>query len=160
MNSVQLVSQIEALFGVVLSVPSIFAHPTIQSQCELLTNSSLDTYIQPAPVSLVDPRAAQISRNLTKYHASMQQESLYFMELLHPKGPEYLVHFAAEIAGDVNKHDLESSVAEIARRHEQALKSYFVMENDILYACVSNAPLEIQYHDWTSAPDVLSKIEQ
>lgn len=136
-----------------MSVPSIFAHPTIEAQCELLLNNGI------AMDNTQPEHKTTSSASQQRFPASMQQESLYFVELLHPKGPEYLVQFAAEIKGELNKQFLEQSFAEVIRRHGQSLGSYFTMENDTLTACVSKAPFSIIYHDWTAASDVSNKIK-
>lgn len=46
-----------------------------------------------------EPEKRQEGGNPEEYEASMQQESLYFNEMLHPKGAEYLIHYSAEIQG-------------------------------------------------------------
>jgi amino acid adenylation domain-containing protein len=156
LNCVQLLARFSTTFGVSLSVQDIFSHPTVASQCELLKKQGL-------AIQHSEPMEGQGERKLLhEYAASMQQESLYFNEMLHPKGPEYLIHFSAELQGDLNKDVLEQAFQAIINAHAHALRVFFVMQNEQLMVHIKqDATFHFYaYQDWTNQPDKLKQYLQ
>lgn len=89
----------------------------------------------------------------------MQQDSLYFLELIHPKGAENLISYAVVIEGNINKEYLELAYGACVRRHAQSCSSYFVLRDDKLFVHVTDTPYSFTaFYDWSDNTDTEDKV--
>ncbi len=105
----QIVARLHQLFGVTLSLPFFFEHPTIADLAEALTPQIAEARaLAPLP-----PRPPESRRTL-----SSAQQRLWFMEQLVPGSPLYNIPALFHISGRLDPQLLEQSLSEIVNRHE------------------------------------------
>ncbi|MFI9599853.1 amino acid adenylation domain-containing protein [Streptomyces sp. NPDC052043] len=102
----RLVTRIRSVFGVRLSLRSLFESPTVAGLAHQLTSDGLVTRrIEPAP------RPADVP-------LSLQQTRLWFINRFEGPNPAYNVPMAARLTGPLDVAALRAALADVARRHE------------------------------------------
>ncbi|HBW33510.1 non-ribosomal peptide synthetase [Anabaena sp. FACHB-709] len=111
---IRLVSQIQQVFGVDISLRQIFENPTIAELATLINSSKLSLY------SSIPER-----ESTDKILLSFAQQRLWMLAQIEPENPSYNVAAALQLTGDVNVDVLTQSLQEIIHRHE-ILRTSFV----------------------------------
>ncbi|MFJ4734814.1 amino acid adenylation domain-containing protein [Streptomyces sp. NPDC088770] len=102
----RLVTRIRSVFGVRLSLRSLFESPTVAGLAQLLTSEGPVTRrIEPVP------RPADVP-------LSLQQTRLWFLNRFEGPSPAYNVPMAARLTGPLDVAALRAALADVARRHE------------------------------------------
>ncbi|MGH1392468.1 MAG: amino acid adenylation domain-containing protein [Trichormus sp.] len=130
---IRLVSQIQQVFGVDISLRQIFENPTIAELATLIDSSRLNTYLS---------NSIPVRESTDKILLSFAQQRLWMLSQIEPENPSYNVAAALRLTGDVNVHILTQSLQEIIQRHE-VLRTRFVNVNGQGIAVIAT---EINFH--------------
>ncbi|MFI1288116.1 amino acid adenylation domain-containing protein [Streptomyces sp. NPDC020792] len=102
----RLVTRIRSVFGVRISLRSLFESPTVAALAHLLTSDGpVARRIEPVPRPVDVP-------------LSLQQTRLWFINRFEGPSPAYNVPMAARLTGPLDVAALRAALADVARRHE------------------------------------------
>jgi amino acid adenylation domain-containing protein/non-ribosomal peptide synthase protein (TIGR01720 family) len=128
---IRLVSQIQQVFGVDISLRQIFENPTIAELATLINSSKLSLY-----------SSIPVRESTDKILLSFAQQRLWMLAQIEPENPSYNVAAALQLTGDVNVDVLTQSLQEIIQRHE-VLRTNFVNVDGQGMAVIAT---EINFH--------------
>ncbi|HET8706482.1 MAG TPA: condensation domain-containing protein, partial [Pseudomonadales bacterium] len=126
----QILSKVRALFKVELPLKELFRTPTIEGLAALVerqlssTNNALPP-VTPRPDDAVIP-------------LSLEQQRLWFLQLLEPENVSYNMPAAVRIEGELDSALLERALKEIVRRHA-VLRTRLVGEDDSVQQVIDDA---------------------
>ncbi|MDH4082244.1 MAG: amino acid adenylation domain-containing protein [Nitrospira sp.] len=118
----QLVSRIRELFEVDISLPALFARPTIAALAEEVTRLRQEEKASMMPSIVPVPRDQPLP-------LSYSQQRMWLMHQLAPQSTAYNMPFASRQMGRLNKVALRNTIDAICRRHE-AFRTTFMMSGD------------------------------
>ncbi|WP_442947013.1 amino acid adenylation domain-containing protein [Nostoc sp. UHCC 0870] len=130
---IRLVSQIQQVFGVDISLRQIFEKPTIAELANLIDSSRLNTSLS---------NSIPVRESTDKILLSFAQQRLWMLAQIEPENPSYNVAAALQLTGDVNVDVLTQSLQEIIHRHE-VLRTSFVNVDGQGIAVIAT---EINFH--------------
>ncbi|WP_199326293.1 non-ribosomal peptide synthetase [Nostoc parmelioides] len=130
---IRLVSQIQQVFGVDISLRQIFENPTIAELATLIDSSRLNK----SPSYSIPVR-----ESTDKILLSFAQQRLWMLAQIEPENPSYNIAAALRLTGDVNVDVLTQSLQEIIHRHE-ILRTSFVNVDGQGIAIIAT---EINFH--------------
>ena len=128
---IRLVSQIQQVFGVDISLRQIFENPTIAELATLINSSKLSLY-----------SSIPVRESTDEILLSFAQQRLWMLAQIEPENPSYNVAAALRLTGDVNVDVLTQSLQEIIQRHE-VLRTSFVNVDGQGIAVIAT---EINFH--------------
>jgi amino acid adenylation domain-containing protein/non-ribosomal peptide synthase protein (TIGR01720 family) len=128
---IRLVSQIQQVFGVDISLRQIFENTTIAELATLIDSSKLSLY-----------SSILVRESTDKILLSFAQQRLWMLAQIEPENPSYNVAAALRLTGDVNVDLLTQSLQEIIQRHE-VLRTSFVNVDGQGIAIIAT---EINFH--------------
>ena len=126
----QIITRIEATFGIELSLSNLFDTPTV-AELAVATTAALQT----TPKHDLPP--IRKSCQIAQPPLSFAQARLVFLQKLQPNNPFYNIAISIHLQGVLNVDALEQSLSEILRRHD-SLRTCFLDEGEHTYAIVSD----------------------
>ncbi|HEY6350086.1 MAG TPA: amino acid adenylation domain-containing protein [Candidatus Angelobacter sp.] len=115
----QLISRIRSVFGVELSVRTLFDMPTVSALARRLRDGKES--VKPAATILPADRRGDLP-------LSFAQQRLWFLYQMEPDSSAYNVPFALRLSGTLDRAALKSSIAAMLARHE-ILRTVFPARN-------------------------------
>jgi amino acid adenylation domain-containing protein len=116
----QVVTRVQAAFGVELAVRTVFEAPTVAALAARI-DEQLGGPASPGAVELpAVPRAPREGR----LELSFAQQRLWFLDRLEPGSPLYNIPAAIRLAGALDRAALAAALTEIVRRHEVLRTTY------------------------------------
>ncbi|WP_416235670.1 amino acid adenylation domain-containing protein, partial [Nodularia sp. UHCC 0506] len=138
---IHLVSQIQQVFGVDISLRQIFETPTI---------SELATLIDSSQLSLSN--SISVRESTDKILLSFAQQRLWMLAQIEPKNPSYNVAAALRLNGDVNIDVLTQSFKEIIQRHEVLRTSFLNVDGQGVAVIAPEIDINIPVIDLSFLP--------
>ncbi|MCP4662106.1 MAG: non-ribosomal peptide synthetase, partial [bacterium] len=117
----QVVSRVNAAFGVESGPQLLFRHPTVTELADAI--ESLSATGRPAPIEALDAAAKRGALPL-----SFAQERLWFLHQLNPEGTAYNVAAPLLFAGSLDPEALRRAFEEIVRRHEVLRTTFTIVD--------------------------------
>jgi amino acid adenylation domain-containing protein len=114
----QVVSRVQAVFGIELAVRAVFEAPTVAALAARIDGQLAD---QPGTTAL--PAVPRVPRD-GRLEPSFAQRRLWFLDQLEPGTPAYNIPVALELRGRLDEAALRAALGEAVRRHE-ALRTTF-----------------------------------
>jgi len=127
----QVISRVNKIFNVELSVRSLFEAPTVKGMSQAIADAKNST-------STVHDCALQHAPDRDKLPLSFAQQRLWFLDQMEPQNSFYNMPAAVRMRGELDAVALQKSINEIVRRHE-CLRTKF--ENQ------QGHPIQIVYQD-------------
>ena len=115
----RLMARLREACQVELPLRALFERPTVAELAEHIEQASQSIQRPSAPPLLPVPRDGRA------LPLSFAQQRLWFLDQLEPNSPLYNVPTVVQLTGRLNVHALQSSLEQIARRHE-ILRTTFV----------------------------------
>ncbi|WP_414526626.1 amino acid adenylation domain-containing protein [Nodularia chucula] len=140
---IRLVSQIQQVFGVDISLRQIFENPTIAELATLIDSSRLNT----SPSYSITVR-----ESTDKILLSFAQQRLWMLAQIEPENPSYNVAAALRLSGDVNVDVLTQSLQEIIQRHEVLRTSFINVDGQGIAVIATEINIDIPVIDLSFLP--------
>ncbi|WP_414575248.1 amino acid adenylation domain-containing protein [Anabaena sp. CCY 9402-a] len=131
---IRLVSQIQQVFGVDISLRKIFEKPTIAELATLINSSRLNTSLS---------NAIPVRESTDKILLSFAQQRLWMLAQIEPENPSYNVAAALRLTGDVNVDILTQSLQEIIQRHEVLRASFLNVDGQWIAVIIPEININI-----------------
>jgi amino acid adenylation domain-containing protein len=122
LKATRVVSKVRAVFGVEVSLRTLFEAPTVARLAERVET------IRRQQLGLLPPVVA-VERTGT-LAPSFAQERLWFLDRLQPGSPVYNLPVALRLGGALDAAALERALGELVRRHE-VLRTVFAEHDDL-----------------------------
>jgi amino acid adenylation domain-containing protein len=135
--SVELAHDMERTLGVVMSMESLLAGPSIAELAQRLfaqREAGRAGTISRAPVGAELPLA-------------LAQQRLWFLDQLQPGNPFYNIPVAIRLEGHLNAEAMERSLAEIVRRHGSLRTVFSTVDGKPVPRVLAARPLELRVSD-------------
>ncbi|HEX4494252.1 MAG TPA: amino acid adenylation domain-containing protein, partial [Thermoanaerobaculia bacterium] len=142
----QLISRLQAGFGVELPLHTLFAAPTVAAlAAEIAEEMQRHGETAAIPPLVRAPRQGPLS-------LSFAQQRLWFVDQLEPGTTIYNLALALRVAGPLDAAVLRRCLGEIVRRHE-AVRTVFVLQGDSpMQVILPPAPFELPLVDLSGLP--------
>ncbi|WP_420831014.1 amino acid adenylation domain-containing protein [Nodularia sphaerocarpa] len=169
---IRLVSQIQQVFGVDISLRQIFEKPTIVELATLINSSRFVEFNYPTltlplekggnrisslplenggnPISSLPPLQGGIKGG--KYPLSFAQQRLWMLVQIEPENPSYNVAAALRLSGDVNVDVLTQTFKEIIQRHEVLRTSFLNVDGQGVAVIAPEIDINIPIVDLSFLP--------
>ncbi|OQY27011.1 MAG: hypothetical protein B6244_11790 [Candidatus Cloacimonetes bacterium 4572_55] len=125
LHATRFTAAIREKFKIDLSLRSLFDHPTIAAQANIISGMS---EIQSLDSS--DPKA-QPDTPLSENQLSENQRGWWLFEQLYPQTPTYHIALAFKLTGALNVSALEQAVDEIRNRHNSLRTTFFLSKTGV-----------------------------
>jgi amino acid adenylation domain-containing protein len=145
--SMQIISRVNQLFSIELSIQELFNHPTIYSLSNIVNSSQKSTI---PPINNV-----QRQKDIP---LSFAQERLWFLSKLGPS-KQYNMPAILKIMGDINLDYLQRAIDLIVSRHE-TLRTQFIDHNTKTVQVINkNATVDIQKVDLSNSSNKVESLK-
>jgi len=141
----QLAWKVEQDFGATLAYREIFEGPTIAELAEKVNSKA-----QPVASNAIAP-ILPVAANLES-PLSFAQESVWFLEKLHPENRAYQFQAVLSLKGRLDRRALQNSLNALVARHEILRTSFPVKEGRPFQRVHAPRPADLRYEDLTALP--------
>ncbi|MBG9713648.1 non-ribosomal peptide synthetase [Bacillus cereus] len=134
LKAIRVISRINKVFHISLSMHEFFKKPTIQAVVNRIKSNKKEE-------DLIE----RVENNKLDFPLSPAQEQMFIMDELQSENPAYNIVSAQKINGEINLDLLESSINRVIKRHE-ILRTYYTVHGDQVVQKISeNVQIDVNF---------------
>jgi amino acid adenylation domain-containing protein/FkbM family methyltransferase len=140
----QVLSRVNRVFQMEVSVRSLFEAPTVAKFAVKITSNLSGAERALTPIQRMEHRGTS--------QLSYAQESMFFLDRIEQQNPYYNVPLAFHLKGDLNVAALQRSLSEIVRRHETLRTRLLMWQGEPVQEVAEAVALELPVIDLSGVP--------